>query len=99
MIRHIVMVKFKPVPNLEALKNELKQMLEHLIPTVKSLKKMEVGLNISPQSRAYDMVLTADFDDMDGLQAYRIHPDHVKILDRLKDVADKTAAVDYEYQA
>ena len=99
MIRHIVMVKLKPVPNLETLKNELKQMLEDLIPTVKSLKKMEVGLNISQQPRAYDIVLTADFDDMDGLQAYRIHPYHVKILDRLKDVAEKTAAVDYEYQA
>lgn len=95
MIRHIVMVKLKTLPRPEEEKQQLKQMLEGLMGPVKSLKKMEVGLNISPQSRAYDLVLTADFEDLDGLQAYREHPDHVKILNRLKEVAEKTAAVDY----
>jgi DNA-binding Lrp family transcriptional regulator len=89
------MVKLKPSPHLEEEKLILKQMLEELVGPVKSLKKMEVGLNVSPQPRAYDLVLTADFEDMDGLQEYRVHPEHVKILDRLKVIAEKTAAVDY----
>jgi hypothetical protein len=56
---------------------------------------MEVGLNINTKPSAFDLVLTADFDDEKGLNIYRAHPDHVKILDFMKDTVEKTAVVDY----
>jgi hypothetical protein len=62
---------------------------------VDDLKRMEVGINVNTKPAAYDLVLTADFDDEAGLNAYRAHPDHVKILDYMKDVVDKTTVVDY----
>jgi len=59
------------------------------------LKRMEVGLNINTLPSAFDAVLTADFDDEAGLNAYRTHPEHVKVLGFLKETMEKSAVVDY----
>jgi len=90
------MIKFNKSESLVEIKKEIKQMLESLVGSIDSLKSMEVGLNISTKATAYDLVLTADFEDEAGLNAYRIHPDHVKVLKRLESVVEKTAVVDYE---
>ncbi len=95
MLKHIVMIKFNANQDVEKLSGEFKQLLEALLSSVESLKSMEVGKNISTKSSAYHLVLTALFDDESGLDAYRSHPDHVKILHRLEETVDKVAAVDY----
>ncbi len=95
MLRHIVMMKFNDKEPLEKISEEIKTMLIQLVPKVESLKSMEVGLNVNTKPSAYDLVLTADFDDEEGLNLYRSHPEHVKILDRMKETVDKTAVVDY----
>ncbi len=95
MLRHIVMIKFNADQDVEKLSGEFKQLLDALLSSVESLKSMEVGLNISKKPSAYHLVLTADFNNESGLDAYRIHPDHVKILDRMKETVEKVAAVDY----
>lgn len=95
MIRHIVMIKFKDplAKDKESLK--LKMMLEDLEDQIPSLIKMEVGINLSTKSSAFDLVLTADFENEIALDAYRIHPAHVKVFEYLKNVVAKSAVVDY----
>ncbi len=95
MLRHIVMMKFKDRERVKEISEKVKKMLDDLVPVVDDLKRMEVGINVNTKPAAYDLVLTADFDDEAGLNAYRAHPDHVKILDYMKDVVDKTTVVDY----
>ncbi len=95
MLKHIVMIKFNAGQDVEKLGDEFKQLLEALLTSVKSLKSMEVGQNISTKPSAYHLVLTALFDNEDGLNDYRSHPDHVKILHRIKETVEKMAAVDY----
>jgi hypothetical protein len=95
MLRHIVMMKFKERDDVEKISTNVKTMLDDLVPVVDALKRMEVGINVNPKPAAYDLVLTADFDDEAGLNEYRAHPDHVKILDFMKEVVDKTTVVDY----
>ncbi len=95
MIRHIVMVKFNDLCVLDDVKKEIKEKLDHLVRSIDSLKRMEVGLNISSRGTAFDLVLTADFDNEEGLNAYRTHPRHVEILERIKQIGLKTAVVDY----
>jgi len=95
MLRHIVMMKFKEQKSAGVLSEKVKMMLDNLVPVVDSLKRMEVGINVNTKPAAFDLVLTADFDDEAGLNEYRSHPDHVKILDFMKDVVEKTAVVDY----
>ena len=89
------MMKFSDRGKAQELSRKVKEMLENLVPAIDQLKRMEVGLNINTKPSAFDLVLTADFDDEEGLNAYRVHPEHVKILDFMKDTVEKTAVVDY----
>jgi len=95
MLRHIVMMKFKERDTANENAQKVKQMLNDLVGTVDSLKSMEVGINVNSKPTAFDLVLTADFDDEAGLNSYRVHPLHIKILDFMKEKVDKTAVVDY----
>jgi hypothetical protein len=95
MLRHIVMMKFRNRETAKETAGKVKTMLDGLVPVIDELKRMEVGINVNTKPAAYDLVLTADFDDEAGLNAYRAHPDHVKILDFMKEVVDKTTVVDY----
>ncbi len=95
MLRHIVMMKFKDREKAKEISEKVKEMLDNLVPVVDSLKRMEVGINVNTKPAAFDVVLTADFDDEAGLNEYRAHPDHVKILYFMKNSVEKTTVVDY----
>lgn len=95
MLRHIVMIKLKDSVDCSIVSKKLKAMLEKLEHTIEPLLKIEAGINISTKSSAHDVVLTADFEDISGLDEYRVHPEHVKVLDYLKEVMEKAAVVDY----
>ena len=95
MLRHIVMIKLKDEYRNESTSNELRKMLEDLQVKIEELNCIEVGQNISTKPSAFDIVLTADFDNVDGLNIYRDHPEHVKVLNYLKIVMEKAQVVDY----
>lgn len=97
MLRHIVMIQFKDRKTKDEEAVKLKKMLEHLTKTIPSLCSMEVGLNISSKPAAFDVVLTANFENEAGLNEYRIHPKHLEVLDSLNVVVEKTAVVNYIY--
>ncbi len=97
MLKHIVMLKLNEVAP-EEFQNRLdkmEQMLNALNQTISSLEKMEVGQNISTKASAYDLVLTADFKSEQALDEYRIHPEHIKVLEYIKIWVDKARVVDY----
>ena len=95
MLRHMVMVKFKERDNIPEIATNFKNKLLALTEKIDALKKMEVGLNINTKSTAFDLVLISDFDDEEGLNIYRTHPEHVSVLEFMRNVVDKTAVVDY----
>ncbi len=94
MLRHIVMMKFNEKGKAENGAEKIKEMLVGLLETVEPLKKMEVGLS-DFENNTFGLVLTADFEDEEGLNVYRAHPDHIKILQYMQEVVEQTAAVDY----
>lgn len=99
MVKHIVMLKLKETENrIEKLENalKLKKAIEALGYKIDEVKYMEVGLNYNEKPTAFDLVLNSTFDNADDLDAYRKHPEHVKVLDFLDNVTEKTAVVDYE---
>ncbi len=89
------MIKIKGNLEKPVISDKINKMLVDLEESIASLLSIEVGINISTKPSAYDVVLTADFNDEKGLDEYRIHPDHVKVLDYLKVVMEKAVVVDY----
>jgi hypothetical protein len=99
MVKHIVMLKLKDTENrIEKLENalQLKKAIEALGYKIDEVKYMEVGLNYNEKPTAFDLVLTSTFDNGEALDAYRQHPEHIKVLGFLDEVTEKTAVVDYE---
>lgn len=98
MVKHIVMIRLKEEDAQTKLTKAktLKAAIEGLLGVVPELKSMEVGLNLSTKPSAYDLVLTSEFDSMESLDAYRVHPEHMKVVDLLHEVMEQTAVVDYD---
>lgn len=95
MLRHIVMIRIKENLDKVDVSKEMKNKLEALEDSIESLLKIEVGINVSTKQSAFDVVLTADFVNEENLDKYRVHPEHVLVLDYLKIVMDKAVVVDY----
>jgi len=95
MVMHIVMFTFQEEVA-EALKQEVKLQIEQLLDLVPGLLNMKVGLNFSQEERAMDMVLISHFADREDLDFYASHPEHLKVIDLIKTVAEYTKVVDFE---
>lgn len=99
MIKHIVMIKLKSFSTMDEKNmaaNRIKSSLEGLKSKIEELKFIEVGLNINPSERASDIVLVSEFESLETLNVYRVHPEHKKTLAIINEYADKITAVDYE---
>jgi hypothetical protein len=72
-----------------------KEMLEALVESVPSLNSMEVGINFSKEKRAMDLSIYTEFDDRAGLEAYAIHPEHLKVVEFIKRVVTSSKVSDY----
>lgn len=95
MVVHIVTFKFKE-ENKKANIIQAKQMLENLMGAVPSLRSMDVGVNFSTEERAMDLSIITAFESKEGLEAYSIHPEHLKVVDFIKTVVEYSKVVDYE---
>jgi len=95
MITHIVFFKFKDTTTKEQIL-DIKAMLENLVELIEPLKTMEVGINFNDSERSMDMSLISTFDTKDGLSTYATHPEHLKVVQIIKELAEYTKVVDYE---
>ena len=100
MINHVVLFKLKNY-NSEAEKQDtiasIEDALLALSDKISELKYIEVGVNYEITSRSYDICLITHFESVDDLDAYRIHPDHLKVGELLQQHVVERAAVDYEF--
>ena len=94
MVVHIVAFQFKEV-NKKANIIQTKQMLENLMGAVPTLKSMDVGINFSAEERAMDLSIIATFESKEGLAAYAVHPEHLKVVEFIKTVVEYSKVVDY----
>jgi len=95
MVVHIVTFQFKE-ENKKANIIQAKQMLENLMGAVSSLRSIDVGVNFSQEERAMDLSIITVFESREGLNAYAVHPEHLKVVDFIKRVVEYSKVVDYE---
>jgi hypothetical protein len=99
MINHVVLFKLKEYQADEKARiiGELKAMLEELQKKIFEVKFIEVGVNHEPESKNYDLALISYFESAKDLDAYREHPEHLKVVERIKETTVERAAVDYYF--
>lgn len=95
MVRHIVFFKLKEnnkSNNIELLKNEL----QGLKTKIEFIKNLEVGLNFNNGASAFDLSLIVDLATKDDLEKYRVHTEHQRVVEIIKEINDQAVVVDYE---
>ena len=99
MVRHVVMWKFKPeaerrskLENMEILREKLFA----LLPLIPEIKKMEIGFDVKHTDFSMDFMLLTEFDSLETLAVYAVHPDHLKVTDFVRNVVDTRVVLDCE---
>ncbi|MDA3928137.1 MAG: Dabb family protein [Prolixibacteraceae bacterium] len=100
MINHIVLFKLKNYSTTEEKKEVLNQFKSKLLALknyIPELKHIEVGQNYQVNAASYDLSLITHFDSFADLEIYRVHPEHLKVGDFVKEIVVERAAVDSEF--
>ena len=94
MLTHIVVWKYRK--DVEQFAREehvnLLRRLSSIIPEVQSLA---VGFDMLFLPRSYDTGLVATFADKAALDAYTVHPEHVKVAEFGRSISEHVASVDF----
>jgi hypothetical protein len=100
MINHVVLFKLKKYGS-ESEKQDVISSIEDALLSLKDkiaeLKYIEVGVNYELTAKSYDVCLISHFENVEQLDAYRIHPEHVKVAELIGQHAVERAAVDFEF--
>lgn len=100
MINHVVLFKLNKYENSEEKQevlNQFKTKLLDLKNFIPQLKFIEVGTNYQLNSASYDLCLITHFESIDDLKIYQVHPEHLKVVEFVKQVTSERAAVDFEF--
>ncbi len=94
MLTHIVFFKLneRTPENAQKLREALLSLAGH----IPQIRHMEVGVNVVPSERAYDVALFQRFDSLHDLHEYQAHPNHQDVLKYIHAVTTSRVSVDYE---
>ena len=98
MIRHIVMWNVRGATPGEKAANidRLRRSFHSLRGRVPGLLQLEIGVDTSRVEYACDVVLYSEFESQAALDAYAMHPEHLRVKQELGDLRTSRHQVDYE---
>ncbi len=100
MINHTVLFKLREFDS-EDQKGVVRAKLEHALLALKDkidvLRYIQVGQNVEFNSPSFDICLVTHFETLHDLEVYRVHPDHLKVVEIVKSSTVDRAVVDYEF--
>jgi len=79
-----------------AVLNALKTRLEALPAAISQIRAAEIGINVRKLNWAYDLVLVMEFDKLEDVETYTVHPAHQEFVAFNADKSVMKALVDYE---
>jgi hypothetical protein len=95
MLTHVVIWKYRADVELEV-REEHVRLLRALKPAIKELESLSVGFDVVKLPRSYDTGLVAVFRNRAALDAYTVHPEHIKVAAFGKTISEQVASVDFE---
>ena len=98
MIRHIVLWKLKAqdTAGKAASAATIAGVLEPLALSLHGVRSLRVHANSAYLGANWDLVLVGDYDSLEALDAYQVHPDHVAAVATVRQHTADRAAVDFE---
>jgi len=100
MINHIVLFKLNEFEN-EDLKAVVRNKIMHALLALKDkidvLKFIQVGQNYELMSPSHDICLITHFETLGDLEVYRVHPEHLKVVELIKSNTSGRAVIDFEF--
>jgi len=100
LIKHIVMWNLRG--DTEAAKAQavsvLKRSFESLRGRIPGLLHLEIGVDSSRIDYACDVVLYSEFESQAALDAYAVHPEHLRVKQELADLRIARHQVDYRVE-
>lgn len=94
MLTHIVVWKYRSDVEQPAREEHVK-MLRRLASIIPEAKTLTVGFDTLFLPRSYDTGLVATFADRAELDAYNVHPEHVKAAEFGRKISEHVASVDF----
>lgn len=90
MITHVVLLKLKPgVAADSTAAREAHAAMSELPAKVPQIRAWQCGFNTTPDDVcAWDYVLVSGFDSRDALEAYFVHPAHLKVVALWEPISD-----------
>ena len=95
MLTHIVIWKYKSDVEPEV-REEHVRMLRALASVVPGIESLSVGFDVLMLPRSFDSGLVVLFRDRAALDAYTVHPEHIKVAAFGKTISEQVASVDFE---
>ena|SRR5882762_3331494 len=95
MLTHIVIWRYRPDVEPEV-REEHVALLRALAPVIKEIESLQVGFDVLTLPRSFDSGLVAVFRDRAALDAYTVHPEHLKVVAFGKTISEQVASVDFE---
>ncbi len=69
---------------------------EALAGIVPGLRHIELGSNVKPSEAGRDIALYSEFDSLEALEAYQVHPDHIAFKELVTQLCTDRVVIDYE---
>ena len=99
MIRHVVMWKFKESAEGKTKEQNMewvKESLYALLPIIPEIKRMEIGFDVNHTDASMDLMLLTEFESLDTLRTYAVHPEHLKVSTYVSRVVESRVVLDCE---
>jgi hypothetical protein len=94
MLTHVVVWKYRMDIDID-IREEHISLLRNLSAVIPQIKSLSVGSDTLHLPRSYDTGLVAIFEDRGALEAYTIHPEHIKAANFGRSISEHVASVDF----
>lgn len=95
MLKHVVLLKFKKgVP--ESGIAEIEKGLGELPDIIPEIMEFQFGRDVVRSERSYDFALVSEFENLETMQRYQVHPAHQKVVAKIKEVCDSILVADFQ---
>ena len=96
MLKHVVLFKFKPEVK-EADIVKLEKALAALPGAIPEIQEYVFGRDVIHSERSYDFALVSGFADLKAMERYQKHPNHLPVLELVKQLCSTVLAVDFHH--